>query len=400
VSSPELLRWAEIDLAAVGHNVGQLRARLSQGTVLAAVVKANGYGHGAVQVAQAAVAAGAEWLCVATAGEAAELRGGGLRAPILNMGPTLRGDAEAAVAWGIRCCVYEREGIELLAQAAAAAGRPLAVHLKVDTGMSRLGAPLGETLELARLIETAPYLRLEALWTHLAEADDANSPRSGGQLARFLAEVDLVRRAGIKPPMLHCASSAAALLNPPAHLSLVRCGLPIYGYSSTAAPVPGLELRPVMTWKSRVVAVRRLAVGDRVGYGGTFIAEAPMVAATVALGYADGYSRRLSNQGRMLVGGSVAPVVGRVSMDFVTLDVTDVSGVAVGDEVVVIGRQGKAFIGADEMARSLDTIAWEVLATVGARVIRVPVLVEAPPSPPDPSPPDASPPLARVRDAV
>ena len=312
------------------------------------------------------------------------------------MGPTLRGDAEAAVARGIRCCVYEREGIELLAQAAAAAGRPLAVHLKVDTGMSRLGAPLGETLELARLIETAPYLRLEALWTHLAEADDADLPAAPRKLARFLA-------GGGRPGAArrHQASNASLrqlrgrALEPAGALSSVRCGLPIYGYSSTAAPVPGLELRPVMTWKSRVVAVRRLAVGDRVGYGGTFSAEAPMVAATVALGYADGYSRRLSNQGRMLVGGSVAPVVGRVSMDFVTLDVTNVSGVAVGDEVVVIGRQGNAFIGADEMARSLGTIAWEVLATVGARVIRVPVPVDAPPSPPD-----ASPPFARVSDAV
>ncbi len=390
MSRPERLRWAEIDLSAVSHNVGQLKAHLSEGTLLAAVVKANGYGHGAVSVALAAVAAGAEWLCVATVAEAAELRGGGVEAPILNMGPTLRGDAEAAVVRGIRCCVYERDGIDLLAAASEAAGRRLSVHLKVDTGMARLGAPLGETLELARLIETAPSLHLEALWTHLAEADDAQSPRSAGQLARFLEEVDLVRRAGIEPPMLHCGNSAAALLNPSAHLSLVRCGLPIYGYSSTATAVPGLELRPAMTWKSRVVAVRRLAVGDRVGYGGTFAAEASMVAATVALGYADGYSRRLSNRGRMLVGGSFAPVVGRVSMDFVTLDVTGVEGVAVGDEVVAIGRQGDRFIGADDLAASLDTITWEVLTAVGPRVIRVPVPAEAP----------ASWPGARVGDAV
>jgi alanine racemase len=395
LSRQELLRWAEIDLAAVGHNVGQLKARLSQGTLLAAVVKANGYGHGAVMVAQAAVAAGAEWLCVATNDEAAELRTGGVEAPILNMGPTLRGDAESAVVRGIRCCVYERDGIELLAQAAEAAGRTLAVHLKVDSGMARLGAPPGETLELARRIEAAPYLRLEALWTHLAEGDDADSPRTAQQLARFLAEVDLVRRAGIEPPMLHCANSAAALLNPAAHLSMVRCGLPIYGYSPTAALVPGLDLRPVMTWKSRVVAVRHLAAGDRVGYGGTFRVEAPIKAATVALGYADGYSRRLSNHGWMLVGGSVAPVVGRVSMDFVTLDVTHVTGVAVGDEVVVVGSQGNASIGADAIATSLDTITWEVLATVGTRVVRVPVPLEA-----SASQAATSPPSAPVSDAV
>jgi alanine racemase len=362
---------------------------------LAAVVKANGYGHGAVSVAGAAVAAGAEWLCVATVGEAAEIIGGGVEAPILNMGPTMRGDAETAVVLGIRCCVYDREGIELLAQAAEAARRPLSVHLKIDTGMARLGAPPGGALELARLVEAAPYLHLEALWTHLAEADDAGSPRSAEQLARFLAEVEVVRRAGIEPPMLHCANSAAALLFPPSHLNLVRCGLPIYGYSSTAVPVPDLELAPALTLKSRVVAVRRLAPGDRVGYGGSFAAAAPMVAATVALGYADGYSRRLSNRGRMLVGGRVVPVVGRVSMDFVTLDASDVSGVAVGDEVVVIGRQGNAFIGADEIARALDTIPWEVLTTVGPRVMRVPVPAAA--SPPRPS---APPPSAAVSDAV
>jgi alanine racemase len=373
VSRPALLRWAEIDLAALDHNVKQLKARLSQGTLLAVVVKANGYGHGAVSIAAAAVAAGAEWLCVATVAEATELREGGLEAPILNMGPTPAGDAEAAVAGDVRCCVYEREGIELLASAAQSAGRPVSVHLKVDTGMSRLGAPVGEALELARLIDASPHLRLEALWTHLAEADDADSSRSAEQLGQFLAEVEMLRRAGIEAPMLHCANSAAALLNPAAHLSLVRCGLPVYGYSSTAVPVPGLDLKPVMTWKSRVVAVRRLAAGQRVGYGGTFSAARPMVVATVALGYADGYSRRLSNRGRMLVGGAVAPVVGRVSMDFVTLDVTDAGGVALGDEAVVIGGQDGAFIGADELAASLDTIAWEVLVTVGPRVIRVPV---------------------------
>lgn len=373
MSSDTLLRWAEIDLGAVAHNVGRLKARLSPGTRMAAVVKANGYGHGAVDIAHAALAAGAEWLCVATVAEAAELRNGGIEAPILNMGPTVATDASAAVALDLRCCVYEREGITLLARSAETAGRPLAVHLKIDTGMSRLGTPAGETLDLARLVEASPWLRLEALWTHLAEADDEESPRNAGQLGRFLDEVDVVRRAGITPSMLHCANSAAALLNPAAHMDLVRCGLPIYGYRSTLDPVPGLELAPVMTWKARVVALRRLAPGTRVGYSGTFTATAPMVAATVALGYADGYPRRLSNRGQMLVGGSPAPVIGRVSMDFVTLDVTAVDGVAVGDEVVVVGRQGDAFIGADELAASLETIAWEVLCMVGARVVRVPV---------------------------
>jgi alanine racemase len=373
VSHPRLLRWAEIDLDAVAHNVGQLQARLSPGARLGAVVKANAYGHGAVDVGRAVVGAGADWLCVATVGEGTELRGAGVAVPILVMGPALAADADAAVSAELRCCVFDRAGVVLLAAAAERAGRPLLVHLKVDTGMARLGVPMGETLELARLVESSPWLQLEALWTHFAEADDIESPRTAAQLARFLAEVDLVRRAGIQPPMLHCANSAATLLNPESHLDLVRCGLPLYGYASTRAPVPGLDLHPVMTWKSRVVALHRLAPGDRVGYGGTFKAEAPTLTATVALGYADGFSRRLSNRGALLIGGIRVPVAGTVSMDFVTADVTGVPGVEVGDEAVVLGRQGDEFIGADEVAGWLETIAWEVLCDVGPRVVRLPV---------------------------
>jgi alanine racemase len=377
VSGPGLLRWAEIDLEAVAHNVGQLRARLRPGAMLGAVVKANAYGHGAVEVGQAAVGAGADWLCVATVAEGVTLREAGIAAPILVMGPALGADADAAVTCELRCCVFDRQGTLLLEAAAERAGRTLRAHLKVDTGMARLGAPVGETLELARQVESSPWLHLEALWTHFAEADDVESPRTATQLARFLAEVDLLRRAGIQPPMLHCANSAATLLNPDTHLDLVRCGLPLYGYSSTRTPVPGLELRPVMTWKSRVVAVHRLSPGDRVGYGGTFSAAAPTLSATVALGYADGFSRRLSNRGVLLVAGTRVPVVGTVSMDFTTIDVTGVPEVEVGDEVVVLGWQDDAFIGADEVARSLETIAWEVLCDVGPRVVRLPVASRA-----------------------
>lgn len=371
MSGRELLRWAEIDLGAIASNVAQLRSKLSPGTRLAAVVKANAYGHGAVEVGRAAVDAGSDWLCVATIGEGVELRQAGIAVPVLNMGPTRGEDGRTAATWDISCCVYDREGVELLATAAAAEGRTVALHLKLDTGMSRLGAPPGEGLELARLIDRTPGLSLQALWTHLAEADDPSSPRTAQQLAGFLAEVDRLRRAGIEPSMLHCANSAAALLSPAAHLDMVRCGLPLYGYLSTQVPVADLALRPVMTWKSRVVAVRRLAAGDRIGYGGTFTVSRPTISATIALGYADGYSRRLSNRGRVLLGGSSVPVIGRVSMDFTTIDITDVNSASLGDEVVVLGAQAGASIGADELAGLLDTIAWEVLATVGPRVTRV-----------------------------
>jgi alanine racemase len=382
VSGGEQLRWAEIDLGAAAHNVGQLRARLRPGTRLAAVVKANAYGHGAVDIARAAVAAGADWLCVATVDEGSELRAAGIVAPILCMGPLPETAIASAVASGLRCCVFEPRGIEVLADAAERAAQVVPVHLKIDTGMARLGTPAEATLELARQVEASPGLKLEALWTHFAEADDLDSARNEDQLSRFLAEVDRLSSVGIQPAMLHCANSAATLLNPDSHLDMVRCGLPIYGYSPTQAPMAGLQLRPVMTWKSRVVALHRLGPGDRVGYGGAFAATSPMLTATVAVGYADGYSRRHSNRGTMLVRGSRVPVVGRVSMDFATVDVSDVRGVRLGDEVVLLGRQGEAFIGADEMAESLDSIAWEVLCLVGQRVARVPVARPEAPSPP------------------
>ena len=391
MSGLEQLRWAEIDLSALADNAGQLRARLSPGTRLAAVVKANAYGHGAVEVARAAVSAGAEWLCVATVDEGAELRAAGIVAPILNMGPTPAAAADLAVASALRCCVFDRDGIELLAQAAERTGHVLPVHLKLDTGMARLGAPAGEALDLARQVAASSGLELEALWTHFAEADDKESARNDVQLSRFLGEVDRIRRAGIEPAMIHCANSAATLLNPASHLDMVRCGLPLYGYSPTSVVVEGLQLRPVMTWKSRVVALHRLGPGDQVGYGGTFAATAPILSATVAVGYADGYSRRLSDRGTMLVRGSRVPVVGRVSMDFATVDVSAVPGVRIGDEAVLLGSQGEAFIGADEMAESLETIAWEVLCRVGPRVVRLPV---APPQA------IASPPVAGAVNAV
>ena len=363
------LRWAEVDLGAVAHNVGLLRGRLSAGTRMMAVVKADGYGHGAVEVGRAALAAGADWLAVSTLAEALALRGGGIRAPVLMLGPVPEGGESEAIAADLRVSVHEPEGVARLAAAAAASGREGSVHLKVDTGMARLGCPPDEALILARRVRDGPNLLLEGLWTHFAEADDPESPRTAQQLQSFLAVVADLATAGISAPVLHAANSAGALLYPHTHLVMVRCGLPIYGYPS--APIEDVDLHPVLSWKSRVVAVRRLQPGDRVGYGGTFRAAAPTVTATVATGYADGYRRGLSNRGVVLLGGRRVPVLGRVSMDFLTVDATSYPEVGVGDEVVMIGTQGTERISAEEVAQALDTISWEVLTMIGSRVERV-----------------------------
>lgn len=365
------LRWAEVDLGALAHNVAHLRSRLRAGTSMIAVIKANAYGHGAVAVGRQALLAGADWLAVATVEEAAEVRSAGIDAPMLVLGPIAPGAESEAIAVDARLCVYEADGLLRLAAAARDQGRTPRVHLKVDTGMARLGTSPDEALLLARRVHEDPALELEGLWTHFAEADDPESPRTQEQLRVFLGVVSTLASAGISPPVLHCANSAAALLFPSTNMVLVRMGLPMYGYSSTAAPLPGLELRPVLSWKSRVVAVHELAPGERVGYGGTFRAPGPLRTATVSTGYADGYPRALSNRGEVLVGGVRAPVRGRVSMDYLTVDITAATAVEVGDEVVIIGRQGDQAITADDLAGSLDTISWEVLTMIGARVERV-----------------------------
>ncbi|MHB8509783.1 MAG: alanine racemase [Candidatus Dormibacteria bacterium] len=365
-------RWAEIDLSAIRDNVRLLRGRLPAETLLGVVVKADAYGHGALAVAPEAIAAGAEWLMVATVGEALQLRGAGLDASILNMGPSTVDDATAAASGEISICAYSHATIETAAAGARIAGRRLRVHLKVDSGMARLGAMPDEVLELARVIDADPRLDLEGLWTHFSDADIEGSARTRAQLEIFLSARAEIEAAGLCPRLYHCGNSAATLLSSETHFDLVRCGLPVYGYLPMAALKPGLErLRPALTWKARVVATRQLRPGDRVGYGGTYTPARPTVLATVSVGYADGYSRALSNRGTALVGGVRVPVVGRVSMDFVNLDLGPSPAVAVGDEAVLLGRQGDEAVDAAEIAALLDTIPYEVLCNIGSRVPRI-----------------------------
>ncbi|MFN2463493.1 MAG: alanine racemase [Candidatus Dormibacteria bacterium] len=365
------LRWAEVDLAALAHNVGQFRARLGPATRLMAVVKADAYGHGAVPVGQAALRAGADWLAVSTLEEALALRDGGIVAPVLLLGPLAAGAEAEAITAKVGVSVHGADGLERLASAAEshAPGTQIPVHLKVDTGMARLGCPPDESLDLARRVVAAPGLSLEGLWTHFAEADDPASARTSRQLQAFMAVTASLAAAGIEVPVLHAANSAAALQFPGSQLTMVRCGLPLYGYPSGA--VSDVDLRPVLAWKSRVVAVHRLRGGDRVGYGGTFTASGPTTVATVATGYADGYRRALSGRAEVLLHGRRLPVIGRVSMDFLTVDATTLPGTAEGDEVVLLGRQGEGEVTAVDLAGWMDSISWEVLVAIGPRVERV-----------------------------
>jgi alanine racemase len=363
---------AEVNLAHLRHNLRVIQ-RVAAGARVWAVLKADGYGHGAKAVARTLERAGASGVCVALLEEAIELREAGIRLPILVMGGFY------GRAWGelarhdLTPVVHEPSQIQALAEEVRfSRSERLKVHLKIDTGMGRLGVTAKELPQMVEAIQSAPELELEGLMTHFACADSWDTESIEGQLDRFDAARQTLLRAGLSPSLHHAANSAAILASPRARLDVVRPGIALFGVE----PRPGAcaELRPVMRVSTAVIALRELPPGSTVGYGATFRADRLTRIATIPMGYADGLSRGLSNVGHVLVRGARARIVGNVSMDMTTVDVTDVPGVRIGDECVVLGSQkgplGEASIGAPEIARQLDTIPWEVLTAISRRVPR------------------------------
>jgi len=357
--------WAEVDLGAVAHNVGLLAERVAPAEVWA-VVKADGYGHGAVPVAQAALAAGADGLAVALVEEAVVLRDAGVSAPILLLSEARPDEFLELAALDLRTTLYTREGVE----AAAAAGRPLRVHLKVDTGMHRVGCRPDEAVALARSVVDAPTLELEAVWTHCAVADEPDRAFTAEQVDRLDVVLAELEEAGISVPMTHAANSAGAIAHPASRRSLVRTGVAVYGVAPSPALADALPLRPVLRLRSAVTMVKRVGAGEGISYGlhHTFARDATV--ATVPIGYADGVRRRLGLLGQeVLVGGRRRPIVGVVTMDQLMVDCGD-DPVAVGDEVVLLGRQGDEEVRAEEWAAALGTIGYEITCSIGPRVPR------------------------------
>jgi alanine racemase len=367
--------WAEVDLGAVRRNVAALVAAVAPASVVA-VVKADGYGHGAVHVSIAALEGGANRLAVALVEEAAELRQAGIAAPVLLLSEPPPACAAAVVELRLTPVVYTAPGIEALAKAVAQAHRsaPLPVHLKVDTGMHRVGCAPGEAVELARLVAQADELRLEGLCTHLAVADEPDRPDTDLQLAAFERVRAQLAAEDLCPPLLHAANSAAAITRPDARFDLVRTGIAIYGIRpfppGGAVPTDGPRLEPALSLKARVSYVRQLPAGSRISYGLRYELDRPSWVATVPSGYADGVPRRLGHVGgEVLVRGRRHPIAGTVTMDQLMVDLGD-EPVEVGEEVVLLGRQGDQVIGADDWAGRLDTIAYEIVTGLGPRVPR------------------------------
>jgi alanine racemase len=368
----EFLRpvWAEVDLAALRENVAELCAIAAPARVLA-VVKADGYGHGAVATGRAAVEAGAAMLGVALVEEGVELREAGIEAPILVLSEPVADAATTVVGARLTPAVYTAAGVEALAKAVVERDSiPLPVHLKVDTGMHRVGAAPEAAAALAELVDAHRELKLQGLWTHLAVADEPGNPYTAEQLQRFDEVRERLAGRGHRPEIVHAANTAGTLAFPNARYDLVRPGIGVYGIP----PVPELSsvarLRPVLAVKARVSFVKRVPAGAAISYGLRYRVERPVNIATVPIGYGDGVPRNLSEAGgEVLVRGRRRPIAGTVTMDQLMVDLGD-DDVEVGEEVVLIGRQDGEEITAAEWAARLQTIPYEIVCNIGPRVPR------------------------------
>lgn len=363
--------WAEVDLDAVRANVRVLRDHVSHATSVMAVVKADAYGHGAVECARAAVEAGAAMLGVALVEEGVELREAGIDAPIMVLSEPVASAADTVVEHRLVPTVYTTGGIEALAKAVISAGAdPLPVHLKVDTGMHRVGCSPAEAGRLASTVTAHDELLLDGVLTHLAVADELHHPYNAQQLAAFDAVLERLRARALTPRIVHAANSAAALVLPEARYDMVRCGIAVYGVPPAAAISGVVPLQPALSVKARVSYVQRLAADEALSYGLRYRLAADAWVATVPIGYADGIPRNLGAAGgEVLVGGRRRRIAGAVTMDQLMVDLGD-SPAQPGDEVVLLGRQGDEAISAQEIADRLGTIAYEVVCGIGPRVPR------------------------------
>lgn len=366
--------WAEIDLDALASNFHWARERVGQGVKVMAVVKANAYGHGAIECARRLAVEGAEWFAVATPEEGMELRGARIKQPILSLGGFWEGQERLCVSELLVPVVYRLDMIEALDRAARERQVVADIHLKIDTGMGRLGVRYDEVREFVDALKHFENIRVDGVMTHFAAADNPDLDYfTDEQVKRFRQAVEILRERGLRPTFEDLANSAGTFAHPTAWGNMVRPGGVLYGLwrdilpPATSAP----RLRSVMSLRSRIMLLKRVHRGETLGYGCTFEASREMIAATLPIGYNDGYVRALSNRGRVIVRGQYAPVVGRISMDLTILDVTDVQGVALNDCVTLIGEDGGLAVTAEDIAQTAGTLSYEITCGISARVPRV-----------------------------
>lgn len=370
------LVWAEVDLKAIAHNIRELRRITNPKARFMAIVKANAYGHGIIEVARQSLENGAEALGVGNIEEGIQLRKAGINAPVLIFGYTSPVHVKKLIEFDLTQTVYSYETSRALSEAVAAYGKKIKVHIKVDTGMGRLGLLRGikdNSLSEVESISRLPMLELEGIYTHFATADKSDRSYAGKQFEIFMDFLNQLRIAGLEIPVTHAANSAAIINMPETHLDMVRAGISIYGlYTSKEVDRSIIKLKPAMELKTKIIHLKKVPAGFKVSYGTTYETEEPTTIATVSIGYADGLNRLLSSKGRMLVcGGQSAPIVGRICMDLTMLDVGKIPEIAIGEEVVVFGKQGNASISVDEIASTINTINYEVISTIMERVPRI-----------------------------
>jgi len=365
-----VVTWAEIDLEAIRQNVRSFKRHVGAAVQIYAVVKANAYGHGAVPVAKAALEAGAARLAVHRLTEGIELRQAGLTAPILVMGYTPPAGAQTMVEWDLTPSCITTEFAQALSTQAAAQGKTIPLHVKVDTGMSRYGLFPAEVMPFLTAIAKLPAVSIEGLFTHFATADASDQTWVRQQITTFDQVIASIQASGMDIPIIHAANSATTMKLPQAHYNAVRPGISMYGMNPSSEWEPVFDLHPALTLKSTVSRVRELPTGAGVSYGRTFVTSRPTTAALVPVGYGDGYHRILTNKGVVLVRGKRAPIIGRVCMDQFVVDVTGIPGVQQDDEVVLVGRQGDERISAEEIGRLAGSINYEVTTGLLPRVVR------------------------------
>lgn len=371
--------WAEVSLSALRQNFRTVQQHVGADVTVCSVVKADAYGHGAVDCSLALEAEGGTWFGVTSLDEAIPLRDAGLRGRILLMTGFWRGEEEEIVALGLTPTVWESWQIKSLEKAAAklrVTKHP--VHLKTDTGMGRLGVHLKELPDICALLASSSHLFLEGFSTHLASSEVLDAPSSEAQLRQFEEAKRIVGKAGLKPALVHAANTSAVISRRESWNSMVRPGLALYGYylpfQRAGREVSGgawqLDVKPVLTWKTRILSVRDAGAHEALGYGGTYVTQSPARIAVLPVGYADGLNRALSGGGRVIVRDHYAPIVGRISMDLTLVDVTGIAGVDVGDEVILLGTSNGLMVSAREHADLANTIPYEILCAISKRVPR------------------------------
>jgi len=362
---------AEVDLGALAYNYHQLRRLAAPSVKFLAVVKADAYGHGAIPVSKKLEELRVDFLGVARVHEGIELRSGGIRKPILVLSGIYQEEVEEVLQYNLSPLVYRWETAQALSAAAGKRGKKVSVHIKVDTGMGRIGVLAEEAAAFADRVRKLENLEIAGVASHLATADEGDSTFAMEQLERFSLVIEEMKRLDIDPPFRHIANSAALVNLPAAHFTVVRPGIMLYGSYPSPSLKDKVSLRPVMSWTSRIADLKKLPAGYPISYGRTFVTQHPSLIAAVPVGYADGYHRLFSNRAEVLIKGMRAPVVGRVCMDWTMVDVTAIAGVEVGEEVVLMGSQAGQEITAEEMGGWIGTISYEILCSVGKRVTRI-----------------------------